>query len=341
MKDGMFKVPTVPAVPVDRDTLEELAAAGLIHGASLQEALRLLNPARRWWHWIQRMLLVLGAALFLAGMIFFFAYNWAAMAAWQKFGILELAVLACVVAAWLLGLGTLPGKMALFAGSLLVGLLLAVYGQVYQTGADAWELFMGWSLLILAWVVLGRFAAQWILWLGLVNLCLILYWDQVAIPNQKATAGLLCIVLGALDTLALVAREYGINRRMGWLDGNWIRPLLLAAALIDLSIPALSFITEPGERTGVNAVGTLLLLALIAGAYRHFRVRRRDLFALFLCALCLSVVVLTLCGKVMFEVSDTFFMYLLFGLLVVAVASSAAWWLWAVGKTWKGGENHD
>ncbi len=35
-----------------------------------------------WWRWASRLLLLVGAALVLAGIVFFFAYNWARMAAW-------------------------------------------------------------------------------------------------------------------------------------------------------------------------------------------------------------------------------------------------------------------
>ncbi|MBC8290414.1 MAG: DUF2157 domain-containing protein, partial [Planctomycetes bacterium] len=56
------------------------------------------------------------------------------------------------------------------------GVFLAVFGQVYQTGADEWLLFAGWAGLILPWTALSRFEALWILWLATDTfaLCLVL-----------------------------------------------------------------------------------------------------------------------------------------------------------------------
>ncbi|MET0204922.1 MAG: DUF2157 domain-containing protein [Casimicrobiaceae bacterium] len=49
------------------------------------------------------------------------------------------------------GLDTLPGKAALVA-ALLAGALLALVGQVYQTGADTFELFAAWAVAIVVLV---------------------------------------------------------------------------------------------------------------------------------------------------------------------------------------------
>ena len=50
----------------------------------------------------------------------------------------------------------------------MIGLSLAVIGQVYQTGADSYLLFLIWTLLILPWLYrpnIGIFA--------LITLCLV------------------------------------------------------------------------------------------------------------------------------------------------------------------------
>ena len=105
---------------------------------------------------VDRSLLFVGSSLVLAGVIFFFAYNWSRMNAIAKFGLIEVGLLLCVLAASNRGLDRLTGKVLLLAASVLVGVLLAVYGQVYQTGADAYETIVVWALLILPWVIVGR-----------------------------------------------------------------------------------------------------------------------------------------------------------------------------------------
>src|SRR5699024_2163378 len=68
-------------------------------------------------------------------------------------------------------------QLLLLIASIITGSLLALFGQVYQTGADTWQLFFGWALLITPWVLIARFPALWLLWLGLINACLVLYLD--------------------------------------------------------------------------------------------------------------------------------------------------------------------
>ena len=43
---------------------------------------------RFWRLWAQRALLVLGAAHFLAGVVFFFAYNWEDLGPFARFGLI-------------------------------------------------------------------------------------------------------------------------------------------------------------------------------------------------------------------------------------------------------------
>ena len=53
----------------------------------------------------------------------------------------------------------------LFA-ALLVGALLALVGQTYQTGADTFELFAVCAAAILPWVLVACFPTLWVLWLA-------------------------------------------------------------------------------------------------------------------------------------------------------------------------------
>ncbi|MFT5094357.1 MAG: putative membrane protein, partial [Porticoccaceae bacterium] len=122
-----------------------------------------------WWPWAEKALLFLGLALTLSGVVCFFAWNWDAMPGLVKLAIVQAGIVACCVAAYQKKIATLPGKAAITAAAVLVGVFLAVFGQVYQTGADAYQLFVGWALLILPWVVMCRLAGLWVLRLAIVN----------------------------------------------------------------------------------------------------------------------------------------------------------------------------
>ena len=78
--------------------------------------------------------------------------------------------LSAVIAAWWPGACEATGVRRHGVGALLVlaglflGALLALLGQIYQTGADTWELFAWWALLLLPWALAGASQALWLLW---------------------------------------------------------------------------------------------------------------------------------------------------------------------------------
>lgn len=322
--------------PVDRSTIHRLFTAGYLSAADRDATLKWLVPPQEWWGWVNRLLLFLGAALLLAGVVFFFAFNWARMSPFAKFALIEGAMLVCVVAAWVVGLKRITGQVLLLGAGLLVGVLLAVYGQVYQTGADAYELFLGWSLLILGWVIVARFGAFWLLWLSLINVGIMTYWSQVAEPNGRATANTMFVLLALVNGAALAAREYGAARGMNWLAQRWLRWLVLASTLTYLTISSILFILEPTYIFQAPALSLGLLAAALSGGYWFFRFHARDLLSLTMCALSACVVIVTLIARALPEIADGPAAVLLLGLIVVGVFSAAGFWLRAVSAAMEG-----
>ena len=151
----------MPNDPLDRPALPiylyRLARVKHLTPSALDQALYLIGliPSRTAWRqFIDTLLLILGTTLVLAGIIFFFAYNWAEINHLTKFGLIELGILIMALFTAWYGLQRLIGQVALFATAILVGVLLAVVGQSYQTGADAFELFFTWAILITPWVLI-------------------------------------------------------------------------------------------------------------------------------------------------------------------------------------------
>ncbi len=313
--------------PAERKTVIALRDAGLLSAAATDEALRSLRPPLAWWRWISRLLLLVGVALVLTGVAFFFAYNWARMATWTKFALIEGALAGCVLAAWLVGIERLAGKLLALAAAAFTGMLLAVYGQTYQTGADAYELFLGWALLILGWVVILRFGALWIMWLAILNTGVILYWTQVLLPNETASFASLCILLTFVNGAALALRELGAERGIDWIKHLWLRHVLLLAVLAYPTMSTVGTVVEANRRHFAGALAVLVWLGVVGLAFWFYRCRARDLHALPSCALSTCIVVLSFLGKALFESSTEAPMLLLFGLLVLAVVGGAATWL--------------
>jgi len=89
-------------------------------------------------------------------------------------------VIVTTVLVLLLKINTNIRNIILTGASVLVGVLFAVYGQIYQTGANAYDFFLVWTIFITFWVAVSNFAPLWLLYMVLTNTTLILYSQQVA-----------------------------------------------------------------------------------------------------------------------------------------------------------------
>jgi uncharacterized membrane protein len=282
--------------------------------------------AAGWRQFLDRFLLWLGTLLLGAGAVFFFAYNWTALAHGTRFALAEVLVVAALLAVARSGTESAGGKAALFAASLFAGTLLALIGQTYQTGADTFELFASWALLILPWVIVARFAPLWMFWWLLVNLAVLL-WFSVS-PH---VFGLLfgdaqaIWVLFAINGVALLAWEILSRHGVFWMTARWAPRLLALASGSCITLLALMDVTgRPADALHALLVWTVAI-ALVVWLYRY---RLRDVFMLAASALAVIVVVATFLARHL--ASDSAVGYLLVGVLVVVMSAFAGRWLRAV-----------
>ena len=324
-------------IPADRGLVEALYAGGRISKEARHYALALLYPRHEWGLWTARLLLALGTALLLAGVIYFFAFNWAKIPPAAKLAGLEAALIGCLVMACRASLNNLQGQLWLLAASVLTGVFLAVFGQIYQTGADAWQLFALWALLALGWAGIAAFAAHWLLWLLLANIALWLWWDQAALPGEEM-AFMISLWLTLLNGAALALREYvAVARGRVWLAARWTRLLLTITVLLCMLISALTWILD-AENASLSiklsgATGVLGHIALYY-LYRHLLADLRSLTATVLsaCIVLDCVVIKTLIidpGRLMSHAlllhQDS--LRLLTGLLTIGLFTAAALYL--------------
>ncbi len=309
----------------DIRTLRRLHQNGLLSDTAYAHATALLRPPSAWYAWARRMLLFVGSGLVLAGVVFFFAYNWSAMERLFKFALIEAGILACVIGCHARRRTQLSGKVLLLSASVLVGVFLAVYGQTYQTGADAFELFAGWAVLIFGWVVISEFGGLWLLWLVLVNAGAILYWRQVAHPCYSTRYEYLCLALAALNGSALTLFEVARRQAIGWLSGKWLRNVLLAASLAALSFPALGLILGSSRNETISLVAASLWALAAAGVSALYRFRLREMVPIALAVASASLVLLAGAWKVLIETSRLSLEgpLLLFAFFILAVVTGA------------------
>jgi len=131
-------------------------------------------PSReQWLHAMDRLFIFSGFALLAAGLVFFLAWNWPDMHRFAKLALVAGALMATVAVAGLVQPFGTVYRAALFGAAVCTGALLALIGQIYQTGADEWELFVTWTLLMLPFVMLARSTASWALWVLVCNTALL------------------------------------------------------------------------------------------------------------------------------------------------------------------------
>ena len=312
-----------------------------------------LTPDRdRLLRYIDRFLTAIGAALIVAGVALFFAWNWADLGAMTKFALIEGGMVAAVVSAWRLGLDSVAGRASLLAAAFLTGTLLAVFGQVYQTGADPYGLFLAWAILILPWAVIGRQAGIWMLIQMLLNLTVIMYYTQVLKPPDgwwqlsqllgpvvwlgttvmdSTLAGYLFI----LNAVALVLWESGAHRGVAWMQGTVFPRLIALFALSTVVLPTLVIIVMAGfeERAHLNVLSPVLMVAATAACLYYYRHRRHDLFIL-TCSLLGAIMVVTAVAiRFMLGGSGSL---LVLAVLVMAQVAGAAWWLRQIAASREG-----
>ena len=304
-----------------KDVDAALRLAGVLPGAS------------DWRLFIDRVLLWAGAAALGAAVIFFIAHNWSALGRYAKLGLVETLMVAAVLAYCKLGPDRPSGKSALLVATLLLGALLALFGQTYQTGADTWQLFATWAALAAPWVAIGRFAALWVCWLAIANLALVLYFSVFSgLFGLVFAAEQQLWTLFAFNTAALAVWELAA-RGIAWMRERWAPRLIAIAGGAAVTLIALHAIFDWRPSTAAGAAAYPAWLACIYLVYRR---RMCDLFVLAGACLSIIVVVTGLLVRAMMDGPHVAGAFLFIAIAVVAMAACSAWWLKQVAREVRG-----
>lgn len=321
----------LPAMP---EKLRRLARAGVLNVEALERALKIIRhtpDTARWVRFLDILLLVLGAGFTVSGVFFFFAFNWAGMHRFFKLGLLEVAVLLAVGLAFWRKLDRISGKIALGVAGLLVGALLAVYGQIYQTGADSYQLFLTWALLIAGWVLISKFTPLWLVWVLLFDLCLAFYWMQI-VGEINGTLYLWMFVINGGAILTWEAAHAG---GVDWLKDRWTPRLLALPTFATLVAPTMMLIfSSTRERSPDPVLFWMFVLFIGASALVLYVYSQKtlDLFMLTVCAFSLIITFNAWVLEVLkFETFELFFLSALF----IGQAALVVAWLRRVSDSWE------
>jgi uncharacterized membrane protein len=312
-----------------RHTILDWAEHGAIGDArAALQAAGVLPEAPQWRAFLDRLLVGSAVIALAAAAVFFVAYNWDELGRFARFGLAQVLVVAALLAYWRFGPDSLPGKAALLAGAVFLGALLALFGQIYQTGADTWELFANWAALIVPWVVVGRFAALWMLWIALLNLSIALHYQ--AFPG--APFGFFggepeLWALFAFNSAALALWELAA-RRYHWLAERWWPRLIAIASGAFITALVLEAVFGSGKPMKLAVLAYPVWLVCVYGAYRRLL---PDLFMLAGACLSLIIIVAAFMWEKLFRHADS--MSLLFiAVAVAAMGALSARWLRQVAR---------
>jgi len=315
--------------------LNALYKKGLIDRTALSKGTELIRPASKWYEWAQLNLLLLGSTLLLVGIIFFFAYNWNDIGRFMKFSVIEVSIIGCILGAFRLGIDEISSKALLTSASVLVGVLLAVFGQTYQTGADPYELFAGWAILIFGWVLVTEFAQLWTLWIVLINTGVILYWMQVLSPVYRTTPETLFVAIGLLNLFFMGIKEIFCRRGNKWLKATWLNHLLLLAVLVSVTIPTSMFILFHRARERFNGLGPVFWILIISGGFYYYRYVSKEIEPLSMIIFCQSYVLLNILFKFFFNSASrggNAWIFFTFGWIIIGVIALAVYWIKILAK---------
>jgi uncharacterized membrane protein len=223
------------------------------------------------WHTFLRLFFIsLGVGFTTAGIIFFFAYNWSDLHKFIKIGLIEGLIITSTLII-LFSKISLDIKNILLTGtSILVGVLFAVFGQVYQTGANAYDFFLGWTLFVSIWVLTTNFAPLWLVWITLINTTIILYSQQVA---HEWSDVFLFAILFLINVLFLTSSLLGTKINSEIISPIWFSNLMALAAVVFATIGIVFGIFDKNETSFIVLI-LITSLVYVLGIKYGLKVKR-------------------------------------------------------------------
>jgi uncharacterized membrane-anchored protein/uncharacterized membrane protein len=284
-----------------------------------------------WRAFLARATLGLGLLLLASAAICWVAANWGGMTKMQRLGDAQgLLTASALLAAWLYFRPAatrvaVHGRACVIGlAAVLLGALLALVGQTYQTGADNWELFATWAALLLPWAVAARSQGVWLLWIAVANLALALLLGERVLSWWVVFAGpgFPGLVVALANLIMLAVWEYCARR---WRAGTDVGPRVLALLVVGVLTLALMFgesvLEGLGTYTGLAWVATTLILGFF-----YIQVRL-DLVVLALLAAGIVCVSLRVVGEWLLSIEPGIWVALPLAALLMGESVVAARWL--------------
>lgn len=245
---------------IDHDDIHKIARHSNADAGQLRQLLttHVYQTKKGWQKFLNLLLISLGVGLTVSGILFFFAYNWEDLPAFAKLGLTQLLLIITMAAVLSNRLSETIKNIVLTGAAMLVGVLFAVFGQIYQTGANAYDFFLAWTLFIVLWTLVSNFAPLWLLFITLINTTFALYTQQIARDWDPIFILTLHFLFNTLAVILAIAVPKYANRNA---VPNWFI-YLLALAAVTFSTLGICFGIVETATTSFN-----VLIILSSGLY--------------------------------------------------------------------------
>lgn len=304
---------------MNRTQLDAFAIHHTLNASTVDRALNLTGNRPKmpeWRAFAANSLTWSGVATLIAGLIFFVAANWQDMGVLGRFALVQAILIGCIGLAWWRAADESPRGKQIFAAALVgatfaAGVLLALFGQTYQTGADVYELFFAWAALTLPFALAAKSDALWIIWVCILNvgLALLCGWGNTnnfgwrlfnRVNMNDALVLMIPFVVNGLGALICILKT-------GWKEPKFparglpsgrvnLQRVLLTFSIVYgtsaclLAMKAHRFMEDKIEHGATEfAVLLVMILSCAALAWHTLKIKR-DVYPLALIAACAIVV---------------------------------------------------
>lgn len=287
--------------------------------------------AKQWKDFIYYALLVCGLGFLVSGIVFFFAFNWDKMVVNAKFVLVGIGILVSAFFALTSRVKKEVNEISLLVTSLLIGVMLAVFGQHYQTGANAYDLFLTWLLLVTPLTLVSSSSFQWLFFSVLANTTLLLALNQVLQVNSVFVGTSYLILLNVALFILPQIKQFFPEFQLA----KFYQQIQLIALLV-LAVSGFGFWLYAHDIDGGNeevkqAWFTLLLTLLLIGSGFGFGSKRKQIYLYSYALIAIICCGLLGCIKLFKDSSVGFLLYMLYAIgaifFIIKVVStqSKAW----------------
>lgn len=314
---------------LQREDIHIISRHSNVTEQGIERALKenIYNDQEMWQKFLRLFFITLGIGFTTAGIIFFFAYNWADLNKFAKLGLTEILVIATTIIVLLPKINAATRNIILTGSSFLVGVLFAVFGQIYQTGANAYDFFLAWTLFITLWVMVSGFAPLWLLYIILINTTFFLYTEQVA---KDWPAILIITLLFLFNTAILIGFIFLDKDKKIQNVPKWFTYILALGSVTFATLGMIFGILDGYEPVSPALIG--IVLAVFALGIWH-GIQSKNGFYLSVIPLSMIIII----SALLLKISDDEGMFLLISLFIIVSVTLVIMNLLKLQKKW----NHE